>query len=535
MLDKNADTIGVGAFDRWAKIEGRQRLAGDHVGARVGRRLVGRVVGVAVDANAFDWRHDSLVERAPRPLDFEDPGHVHREVVLEAMGLRRADGRPHLFARLRRTGDDAVVVRVNDREEHIVDLIDDRPHTFDRCDHGPYPPVRIRNEQPRRGARVDHLVEISPDPERKQAVALARAVADRRLRFQTQPAQRKLRVQLAQRRSAPESIEHRRCPGRRAVGPGECSRQASRTRAQLVDQLGKHEEQFAPHAVVRRARGTKDETDLPADRALTKVYTPTWRCAVFERGLCPCNAGCEFVFVRRHDREARGPFGGWLTRVEPTQDTLPVVAGEHVNVRRTSRCDNLRCAQSDLRPRALHGVDGDHLGWRRFELDPAKRIEPVHTAQRGGDNLKQPAGRMGVAEVERRRSDSVRRIVEQRVDRLLCSPGVARSLHDEHHRRVRRRGAESKRGCARRVHGLARQVDRADHRRVDFARSQRPICELQSDDTGEFFGGDREARPGEIELMIQSIGDDVRHRPNNARCLEDRRNRVTRRIESFGR
>ena len=134
-----------------------------------------------------------------------------------------------------------------------------------------------------------------------------------------------------------------------------------------------------------------------------------------------------------------------------------------------------------------------------------------------------------IAPVGQWRAIVVGAVADHCVHRVAVALGVVETLHDQHHGGVAGRagivgGDEVGRHS---MGGVARQVDGADHGRVDLADPERAHRDIDGVETAVFLGAHREARPGEVVLAVQPVGDQVGHRAEDFRRTEHRCEHLT--------
>ena len=107
------------------------------------------------------------------------------------------------------------------------------------------------------------------------------------------------------------------------------------------------------------------------------------------------------------------------------------------------------------------------------------------------------------------------RAVEQCQDAVTVAACGGQSFQHKDDGGVRGTALEPEPGQRGLVHRLRGQVHGTDDRRVRLPRPDRPGAELEGHRAGRLFRRHREARAGEVELGVEPVGDDVRHRPDH--------------------
>jgi len=119
-------------------------------------------------------------------------------------------------------------------------------------------------------------------------------------------------------------------------------------------------------------------------------------------------------------------------------------------------------------------------------------------------------------------------VAQEGQDRVTVALGILLALEDHHHGGVARRAArtvtDGREG--RLVHELDTQIHRSDQRGVGLARLQAAAGQLERAQARQLLRRDGQAGPAEIELLAQTVGDDVRHRADDARRSEQRHEAV---------
>ncbi len=139
-----------------------------------------------------------------------------------------------------------------------------------------------------------------------------------------------------------------------------------------------------------------------------------------------------------------------------------------------------------------------------------------------------------IAAVGQRRAVGVSSVTADHcVHRVAVTLGIIETLHDQHHGGVAGRAGivrEDIRGdevSRHSVGGVAREVDGADHGSVDVADSERAHRDIDGFQTAVLLGAHREARPGDVELAVQPVGDQIRHRAEDFGRTEYRSDRIS--------
>ena len=177
---------------------------------------------------------------------------------------------------------------------------------------------------------------------------------------------------------------------------------------------------------------------------------------------------------------------------------------------------------------AREDLDGGGLSTERVDPNPQASLGvrprasvPATTAadaQERARDLDQPRGRVGAREPGREGRRVAVGDVDLSQDELALAQRVVAPPEHEHDRGVR--GVlVAHRGL---VHGLVREIHRADHGRVQLAAAQSVDRDLQRADPAELLRRRREARARERELRAESIRGDVRERADHVRRLERR-------------
>ena len=125
-----------------------------------------------------------------------------------------------------------------------------------------------------------------------------------------------------------------------------------------------------------------------------------------------------------------------------------------------------------------------------------------------------------VADEQSGRVISRLRVVEHRDHRAAVAPGVGQPLEDHHHGRVTGRAVAAQRTQRRLVHRLAGEVHGPDDRGVGLAAAQRAGGLSQCNQPGRFLGRDRVAGAPEVQLHVDPVGHQVRHRAEHGRTGE---------------
>ena len=369
MLDEHSHAVGVGAFDRRAKVDRRQRLARDRSGAALVVGGVAVVGDVRVEPHPGDIEGLALVDLPPPVGGHVGQGHVHREVVVHPEGVRRAfTAQPSKDAgtSLGVPGDDHVTIGVHDREVRVGLARDGVSHDVHRRGHRPRRPARTGREETGGFGLVDHRVEVAPGAKREERVGLAGGVTEGGGAWQREASQSELGVELTQGRRAPESIQRGGVVGL-VVGPAKGRREACEPTPKALDELRHLAHETLTHLRVGRA-GAGEYARQLAD-VIAKRWCGSEEDVRSRRGAVAhvaSGSGRE-VGVVADQHEPRRPVVRLSVGVEGPQDVVPITPREDPQ-RRSSGLGGASGGDGDARRVSLHGGDGDNRRCGRLEV-----------------------------------------------------------------------------------------------------------------------------------------------------------------------
>ncbi len=367
-------------------------------------------------------------------------------------------------------------------------------------------------------------------------------------------AARELRVELAEVRGAPELLEGRRLPIRDVVvHPARRVAHRGGAGPEAVDQLREREGEIAAHVRVGARRAGEHEGELALERTAAEMHALVERGGRVRRegrgreraeqgrrarealGVLARLLGDDGEAQRRRGQRRRLGRGERAPALDGGDQRGDVHGGEEPQLRRGRQKDRI-CRRGrgrldvggavardrrDPHTRAARARGGEprHGAYGRRERAPRARLD------RGGD-VQQPRGGVRVPEARREplgvgRERQIQRglgpveeiVGEQREHRIAVAHGVRVALAHEQHGGVARLAVARWQHLAGGAlgHRLAREVDRAHDRGVDLASAERPRADGERGEPGALLGRDGVARPAHVELVAQSIRDDVGH------------------------
>ena len=417
-----------------------------------------------------------------------------------------------------------------------------------------------------------HGVHVGPGAKCKQRIALTRRISDRRVGLESQQATRELRVHLAQTRRTPETLLIRGRVASIVEDPAHRILESVEAMRESIPQLGQRSQQLLSHAVVCSASRREDECEIAADRLAAKVNALSGRCAVSDVLACALDAALQRLFIPRDQNQPCR--SGSLRRITPgcrsspfverLQNLYRVTPFKDVQLRRPVLGAGRGLGMLDqvggrcICPPAVHGCHGHARRSRQSrQPGPAIRKPSVMNRQRGRDQMEKARGRVRVSPTLVQAPDlavgapfkhlagrvplavfgrAALFSCDDRVDAIAVTDGILEPLEDHCHRGIAGnlrlcRGRLQTLTRGRDMNRLARQVDRPDERCVELMAAQGAHRHSERLEPGALLCRDRAARSSEVQQTVQPVGDDVRHRADDAGGLQNTDDAVTSGLE----